>query len=140
MNACRRTRTLTDLNGGLITLKANHLTDEVVVTDAHELVHRRTGHLLGDDHCNVWQAVLEVNTMTGQVTRIEKNEEVSLKIGKAGMGEEGGCPWPGAGSCTTNGILATICVTGQTPDQGTTIGWNTWANNVGVGMGVREKP
>ena len=41
------TRLLVDLNGGHVALETDDLSDKLAVTDTNELVHGRTGHLLG---------------------------------------------------------------------------------------------
>ena len=39
------------LNGGLVTLEADNFADEVVVADAHELVHGGAAHFFGRHDC-----------------------------------------------------------------------------------------
>lgn len=38
-----------DLDGGEVALETNDLTDQLGVAYAHQLIHSRTGHLLGSD-------------------------------------------------------------------------------------------
>ena len=40
-----------DLNGGLVSLETNDLSDELAVTHTNKLKHGRTAHLLSDHDC-----------------------------------------------------------------------------------------
>ena len=39
------------LNGGHVALQSDDLSDQLVVSDSHQLEHSRSGHVLGGDHC-----------------------------------------------------------------------------------------
>lgn len=59
MHALGRTCLLVALDGGGIAFQFDDFTNKFVETDSNEFVHGGTGHVIGDDHYRVIEALVE---------------------------------------------------------------------------------